>query len=377
VPTVHHLHHPHTGQRSTLTLTHDLVGIETEAAGKVRRTEKRFATAAEAARYAEQQEWAQLKKGFALHHEAAAPGEPRLHCFVGGGYTGSLAFAATPQGLYVYQHGWFRSATDKQDFLLHLTDAGQLQQTLALPTILAWDAQYEPASGTLLLDLDHTIFAYHPDTGTFEPLSAPGRTPASFVAVANGCMAYAANDEVVVLGPDRRVRLQLPFTTQLVKGALPFAAALARSGELLALHTRPGEIEVRSAHDGALLRTLTGPFGLLRQLEFIGNDQLLLVLELHNTGQVRCFDVAAGEEVDFSLAGSENWPSWVQGYCLNAGQSRLAVLRGTWVELYETASRQLLRRFRLQHCVKTARLRFAGEALGARTDYGCFSLYRV
>ena len=64
-------------------------------------------------------------------------------------------------------------------------------------------------------------------------------------------------------------------------------------------------------------------------------------------------------------------------YCLNADQTRLAVLRGSWVELFEVASRQLVRRFRLSHCVKNAELRFVGEALGARTDYGCFSLYRV
>lgn len=64
-------------------------------------------------------------------------------------------------------------------------------------------------------------------------------------------------------------------------------------------------------------------------------------------------------------------------YCLNADKTRLAVLRGSWVEVFELASRQLVGRFRLRHCVKSAQLRFVGEALGARTDYGCFSLYQV
>ena len=87
-----------------------------------------------------------------------------------------------------------------------------------------------------MLGLDHSIFAYPLATGRFEPLSAPGQLPASFVAVAAGCTAFAANDEVVVLDPNRRVRLRLPFTTQLLNGSLPFAAALAHSGDLLALH---------------------------------------------------------------------------------------------------------------------------------------------
>jgi hypothetical protein len=376
-PEIHRLHHPQTGQRCTLTVTPDQASIDTETNGKTRRTEKRFATAAEADHYAEQQEWTRLKKGFVLHHNAAAPGEPRLHYLVGGGYTGSLALVGTPLGIYVYQHGWFNSATDQQDFLLHLDAAGHLQQTLALPTVLAWDAQYQPTWRALVLDLDHTIFAYHLDAGRFELLSAPGRSPASFVAVAAGCTAFAANDEVVVLDPERRVRLRLPFTTQLLKGSLPFAAALARSGNSLALHTKPGEIQLRNAHDGKLQRTLTGSFGLVRQIEFMNNDQFLLVLELHNNGQLHCFEVAQGTEIDLDLAGSENHPGWVQGYCFDAEQSRLVLLRGTWVEVYEVADWRLLQRFRLRHCVKTARLRFVGEDLGVRTDYGCFSLYRM
>jgi hypothetical protein len=82
-------------------------------------------------------------------------------------------------------------------------------------------------------------------------------------------------------------------------------------------------------------------------------------------------------EVDFTLSGGENWPLRVQTCCLNADQSRLAVLRGTWVELFDAATRKLMHRFRLSHCVKTAKLRFVGETLGVHTDYGCFSLYQV
>ena len=376
-PQVHQLRSPQTSQSTTLTLADNHVGTETARDGKTRRTEKHFATVAEAATYAERQEWALLKKGFVLHQAAAAPGEPLLHRFIGGGYTGSLTFADTPAGLFVYQHGWFRSATDQQDFLLRLDAAGRLLDTLALPTVLAWDAHYQPAWQALVLDLDHLVYEYHLATGRFRPLSEPGRSPASFVAVAAGRTAFVTNGELVVLDSDRQALFRQPLATQLVKGSLVFAAALGRNGQVLAVHTVPGEVQLCSALNGTLQHTLTGDFGLVRQLEFMADDQLLLLLEQHGTGRLRCFDFARHAEVDFTLTGGEDWPLWVQTCCLNADQSRLAVLRGTWVELFDTATRQLLHRFPLRHCVKTARLRFVDDTLGARTDAGCFSLYCV
>jgi hypothetical protein len=376
-PQAHQLRHPQTDQSTTLTQADNHVSTETARGGKTRRTEKHFATAAEAATYAERQEWALLKKGFLLHHAAAAPGEPLLHRFMGGGYTGSLAFADTPQGFYVYQNGWFRSATDQQDFLLRLDAAGHLLDTLPLPAVLAWDAHYQPAWQALVLDLDHTVYEYHLPTGRFRPLSEPGRSPASFVAVAAGRTAFVANGELVVLDSDRQALFRQSLATQLVKGSLVFAAALGRNGQVLAVHTSPGEVQLRSALDGALQHTLTGDFGLVRQLEFMADDQRLLLLEQHGTSRLRCFDLVRHTEIDFTLTGGEDRPTWVQSCCLNADQSRLAVLRGTWVELFDPATRRLLHRFQLRHCVKTARLRFVGDTLAARTDYGCFSLYQV
>ncbi|RZK31406.1 MAG: hypothetical protein EOO63_04275 [Hymenobacter sp.] len=197
------------------------------------------------------------------------------------------------------------------------------------------------------------------------------------MAVAAGRTAFVANDELVVLGPDRRALFRQPLATQLFNGAVGFAAALGGSGARLAVHTTPGEVQLRRALDGTLQHLLTGDFGLVQQLTFIDRNQLLLLLERSGTGRLRCFDLFRYTEVDFSLAGGEDWPSGPKAYCLNADQTRLAVLRGSWVELFEVVSRQLVRRFRLQHCVKSAKLHFVGEALGARTDAGCFSLYQL
>jgi len=375
LPLLHCLHQQADDKTCFLKLVGNQVGTETEKAGKSRRTEKVFATAEEAAAYFERQEWGLLKKGFVLHNGAATPGQPQLHCYIGAGYTGCLALAGTPAGLFVYKHGWFRTPTDQQDFMVQLGAAGQVQATIELPTVLAWDMHYQPAWHALVLNLDHTIFSYDLASSQFQMLSASGRSPASFVATAAGRTAFTANNELVVLGADHRALFRLPFSIQILRGTVPFAAALAHNGELIALHISPGEVQLRSAFNGNLLHTYTGEFGLVRQLAFAGGDQLLLLLELHGN-RLRCFEVAQRQEVELPLRGGEDWPA-AQACCLNADQSRLAVLKGTWVELYDGASWQCLQRFRLAHCVKTAKLRFMDDALGVRTDYGCFSLYRV
>lgn len=372
---MHHLWNQQTATTCTLTLADNRVVVESGKAGRSRRTEKQFSTAPEAAAYVERQEWTRLKQGFVGHNPAATAGQPLLHCYIGGGYTGSLALADTPAGMFVYQHGWFRSPADQQDFLVHLNDAGQPQEPIPLPTILAWDMHYQPAWHALVLNLDHSIVAYDLVSKQFEPLSAPGRSVSSFVATAGQRTAYAANEELVVLDADRRPLFRLPFATQLDRGTVLFAAALAHSGELLALHTQPGEIQVRSAVDGAVCHTFTGEFGRVRQLAFAANDQLLLLLAAHGPA-LRCFDLQRGQEVGLPLRGGEEWPS-IQACCLNVDQSCLALLRGTWVELYDGATWQCQQRFRLAHCIKTAKLRFMRGGLGVRTDYGCFSLYRV
>ncbi|TWV92575.1 hypothetical protein FEF09_28320 [Chitinophaga pinensis] len=50
-------------------------------------------------------EWELLKKGAVLQADHAAAGEPLLHLFIGGAYTGCLSFEATPQGIYMYRSG--------------------------------------------------------------------------------------------------------------------------------------------------------------------------------------------------------------------------------------------------------------------------------
>lgn len=62
--------------------------------GKSRQTQKEFANAEEAQKACIKKEWESLKKGYVLQNAGAKAGEASLHIYIGGGYTGALAFAS-------------------------------------------------------------------------------------------------------------------------------------------------------------------------------------------------------------------------------------------------------------------------------------------
>lgn len=74
-----------------------------------------------------------LKRGFTLRNENSSAGAPGLHYFVGTGYTGSLSFENTPNGIYIYKHGWFKTVSDQKDFLVLIDTKGNLKKTIEDP----------------------------------------------------------------------------------------------------------------------------------------------------------------------------------------------------------------------------------------------------
>ncbi|MBW8684741.1 hypothetical protein [Chitinophaga rhizophila] len=132
--------------------------METNAAGKIKTTTKAAADAAAARQLFFKKEWELLKKGAVLQVDATDPGEPLLHLFIGGGYTGCLSFEATPQGIYVYRSGG--SQIGAQEELLLIDNNGAIIKVVALPKVLPWGISYDATASQLLLDLDHYIYQY-------------------------------------------------------------------------------------------------------------------------------------------------------------------------------------------------------------------------
>jgi len=62
---------------------------------------------------------------------------------------------------------------------------------------------------------------------------------------------------------------------------------------------------------------------------------------------------------------------------LDERESKLILSQGNWVYIYDYQNKKYLDSFKIEHAVKTISIKFIDDDLGVRTDYGCFSLYKV
>ena len=157
------------GDRLNLRVQGKILLSESVKNGKSRQTQKEFASIDEAQKACMKKEWESLKKGYVLQNAGAKAGEASLHVYIGGGYTGALAFAGAGDELFVYKCGGYKEGGALDDFLIRLDASGAVKQQIVLPKPLAWQA--ERAGKILLLDLDHFIFKFDPASGEFSDLS--------------------------------------------------------------------------------------------------------------------------------------------------------------------------------------------------------------
>ena len=156
------------GDRLNLRVEGKILISESIKNGKTRQTQKEFASIDEAQKACAKKEWEGLKKGYVMQNADARPGETSLHVYIGGGYTGALAFASFEGENFVYKCGGYKE-NGSVDFLTRLGADGAIKGDIILPKPLAWHAQR--AGEILLLDLDHFIFKFDPARGEFSDLS--------------------------------------------------------------------------------------------------------------------------------------------------------------------------------------------------------------
>jgi hypothetical protein len=366
-----------TGKVFNISLSGTKVTTESGKPGKTRLSEKDFPDAAEARKFFVKKEWEMLKKGFVLYNEEAEKGQPVLHRFIGGGYTGCLSFDATPKGIYIYKHGSYDAPEAQEDYMVRIDEQGNLLETLLLPKILPWDIQYDAASNALLLDLDHNIFSYNLENGNFTELADSGQGWTSFVTVGDTNNAYAANETLYVTDKQNTIVATKKYNAETIMGTTAFAAQLSKNRDIVALHTREGEIELISTANAAIISTITGNFPMVAQMEFANNDELLVVRETHGKWSMRYFKMPTGEEVTFPSLDVPEYTKDVKVFCFNKDQSRLVLVQRTTAYVYDFNNKKLLHSFEIDHAVKTVKPKFLGDLLGFRSDYGCFSLYKV
>lgn len=367
------------GDRLNLRVQDKILISESIKNGKTRQTQKEFASMDEAQKACAKKEWESLKKGYVMQNADARPGETSLHIYIGGGYTGALAFAGAEGELFVYKCGGYKEGGALDDFLIRLDASGTVKQQTLLPKPLAWQA--ERAGEILLLDLDHFIFKFDPSSGEFSDLSQglsfkSSKEFTSFVCAAKDTAAFAMFGQIFTfrggeISPLAEYRSEMKNYTPIL------CAALDGDGMQLALCCKQNEIKILNTLNGEILNEIGGDFGIFDKICFLADGSVLG--KERYAGKLVCLDTASGERLK---------PAWLRDECTEADElcisedgSRLALLGRDKARIIDLKSGNLQLSFELSHVVKRCEAKFerinGEEFLAVRTDYGCFSLYRV
>lgn len=263
------------------------------AAGKDKRSEKPQADEAAALTLALKEERSRLKKGFILVDPEAPSGSPRMHRWIGGGYTGALAVGDW-DGDLVCNH--FDDATEG-DELQRIAGNADVLDRVALPSQrLAWKVRYAPAIERLLVLADHSVLTWNGDTRTFEVLCPENSRPASVLALSGGSGARVAfyREDLLVVRDLLTARdlLSHPVEAEMVGGHTPqMQAALSADGGLLACCAHTGEVLLFDLTSGQPMPSWRGEFEMIEQLAFSPDGRWLLAREQYGRWALHCFDL--------------------------------------------------------------------------------------
>ena len=367
------------GDRLNLRVQGQILLSESVKNGKTRQTQKEFASTDEAQKACAKKEWESLKKGYILQNSGAKTGEASLHVYIGGGYTGALAFAGAGDDFFVYKCGGYKEGGALDDFLIRLDVSGAVKQQIVLPKPLAWQA--ERAGEILLLDLDHFIFKFDPASGEFSDLSQGlsfknSKEFTSFVCTAKDTAAFAMFGQIFTLRGGEISPLA-EYKSEMKNYTPILCAALDADGMRLALCCKQNEIKILSTLNGEVLSEIRGDFGIFDKICFLADGSLLG--KERYAGKLVCLNAASGERLN---------PAWLRNECTEADElcvsadgSRLALINYDKARIIDLKSGNLQLRFELSHVVKRCEAKFerinGEEFLAVRTDYGCFSLYKI
>ena len=367
------------GDRLNLRVEGQILLSESVKNGKTRQTRKEFVSADEVQKACVKKEWESLKKGYVLQNSGAKTGEASLHVYIGGGYTGALAFSGAEGELFVYKCGGYKEGGALDDFLIRLDASGAVKQQIVLPKPLAWQAEH--AGEVLLLDLDHFIFKFDPASGEFGDLSQwlsfkNSKEFTSFVCAAKDTAAFAMFGQIFTLRGGEISPLA-EYRSEMKSYAPILCAALDADGTRLALCCKQNEIKILSTLSGEILNEIKGDFGIFDKICFLADGSVLG--KERYAGKLVCLDAASGERLN---------PAWLRDECAEADELcvsadglRLALINYDKARIIDLKSGNLRLSFELSHVVKRCEAKFerinGEEFLAVRTDYGCFSLYKI
>ncbi len=361
------------GERLRLSVEDKALVSVSQKGAKTKQNKKEFASETEAKKACIKKEWESLKKGFILQDSEAKAGEPCLHIYIGGGYTGALSFASLKDEFYVYKSGGQKDGGKPSDILLRLDRSGAIKEQIALPKPLAWDAQC--ASENLLLDLDHEIYIFEPNEAKFREILAEQNIKknseiASFICASNNVAVFGMFGQIFTFYEGKISKLGEYKCSS--KNHVPIlCAALSADASMLALCTKENELQILNAKNGEILSELRAEFGVLDKICFLDENTLLLRQHLEN--KLLSLDIKSAKVTKQPWIKDEYLR--VSEFCVEAG--KLVVIDQSRGYVTYLKSGNAMAEFTLDHVVKNCEAKFIDGKLAVRTDYGCFSLYEI
>ncbi|MGB0906145.1 MAG: WD40 repeat domain-containing protein [Maricaulaceae bacterium] len=387
------LTHNETGKLWATSCEGTVVTIKTGLPDKLKSREKIFNDPEAALKYAAKEEWARLKKGFILSAPTpnlkAENGQPSLHLYVGGGYTGAL-LVTEYKGQILTNVDPKQHDDDESSKLWCVSRNGDITTRLSLlPNHLAQEAVPKPDEDKIFLRLNHDIWQWTPDPKpqkrslwklkpkpkpALQELMAGGAKPASFLSAASGRYAGYANGHVLVYNDGGAELFRREIESELYSGhSLQMEGALSPDGRRLAVCSRAGLIDIFNQENGETAQ-ITGDFEMISKLQFSPDGSYLIAREMYGGWRLLAFDIAA-------KAPLESWPDFGNiangDFALDPKTNRLAVRVEKTVSLYDLTKFKKNSSFDIEHMVKKANVAWIDGNIAVRTDYGCLSVYAV
>ncbi len=358
-------------------INENLVTYQTIKNNKGRIYKKELKTNEDAIIFFYKKEWEMLKKNFVLSQETNEIGCPKLHYFTSNGYSGCLSFENLGNEIIVYKEGSYENVNNQFDYIDLITPKGDLIQEIKLPEILPWNIEHTKHKDFVLMDLDHSIFKFHSDKKDFERIvEFKTDKPSSIISVSEKYYCYATNENLIIKDYNDNIQFERKLALEIIKGQISFCASLSKKSEIIAIHTKAGEINLFNIKDNELIKTIKCDIDFIENLQFVENDKILILKPRYNKPLIY-IDIDKEKPLRYTNLEINEYMKDVDDYCLNQDESILVLLQRDNVYVYNFKKKEFLTSFKIEHMVRRAKIRFINNDLGVRTDYGCFSIYKI
>jgi len=345
--------------------------------GKMRKTEKTFASPDVAANDMNKKVWSKLKSGFVYHNETAQAGEAMMHYFIAKAYTGALPVTMVQDKVLVVEHG----DGFKESFILVSYD-GKVTDRIAAPKGMVQRMIYSPKHDLVFLIVDHKIFVGDLKTGKYELIIGYQKNPASFITLSENedYLAWGSSPKVGVWDVAAKQNIfndTVPGDYKIGGHTSVLTGAITNDKKLIVSSTK-GACRVWDLNQPNKYEVIKGDFEGLRPIMLVDKQQQILVVsENYGDWKLKFFDL---DKMAFCEAPMEIPYGYrnLLSYDFSPNGKYFAMSQRGEVLVFDWEAKELVRKIKLEHFIKRADIAFIGEdKIAARTDYGCLSLYKI